>query len=149
VAVKITIPMALEKKLREIAEDTDPGNPFPTLARKLVARIDDARKGVEKKGNIAPIEVVNILRAAAPGGVLPLPPKPGPLMAFIKARVLFLGLEAEDVEKAAKRAAKEWRKPISIEWFIKRIQELLTDPVEGDPNGVTRTEPVVVTGREG
>lgn len=143
VATKITITNAMEKTLREVASDTDPGNPLATVARQLLARIDDAKsKGEIAKGSIRPIEVVNILREVVGTGVLPLPPNAGPLLAFIKTRVLFLGLDAETVEKAARRARDTWKRPISPEWFVKKIEELLQDPEES-----RGAEEVTVVGR--
>lgn len=126
-ATKITITKALEEKIREAANDTDPGSTFPTLARQLVARIDDARRQKEVVTGLTAPAAVKIIRDVVGARCLPLPPNPTPLMSYLKARILFLGLEADDVERAARNAAQRWKGPVSIEWVFKKIQELMTE----------------------
>jgi hypothetical protein len=109
------------------------------MARQVVAAADDARLRQKRSEGLNPNAVVNIIRSVL-GSAAVLPPNweggrnRAPLLALIKNRVSFLGVDEEDIERAALRAKQTWRLPVSVEWVVKRLDQLLAPEPEVSPD---------------
>lgn len=145
-AIKITVTKAIEEKLRAAADDCSPGNAFASLARQLVGRIDDARNRkatAEKK--LGAHAILNVMRGVL-GTSLILPPMiSSGFRSWVANRVAMLGMTLEDVERAAERAKRVYRHPMTAEWVVKTFDRLCApeDQVTQDRDGELR----FVTGR--
>ncbi len=108
--------------------------------------MDDARatKKVKQEG-LSPAEAIRIIRGVL-GSSAALPPTQTPAFyGFIKKRINFLGLTAEDVERAAIRAKHTYKLPTSVQWIMTTIDRLIDT---SDPTAVAPAEVKMVTGRE-
>lgn len=156
VAYKISVGQKVEETLQEVAKwnpaflpDAKGLKIWSTLARQLLAKIEDAKKRKEAAAGINPFRVVEIIREVLGRSVV-LPPSfdaphapraKGPLLALVKQRINFLQLTEEDVERAATRVkhSAQWRKPIQMEFLIRRIDVILA-AAEEEQNQGTRVE---------
>lgn len=156
--IKVTIPAAIEKRLLRMIEFSSvemahlpqtretPGSYSATTARQILALIEDARSRKKVvKGGLSPAEAIRIIRSVL-GPSAALPPVQTPAFyASIKKRINFLGLSAEDVERAAIRAKHTYRLPTSVHYIMQTIDRLVGDAVEvREPSA----EVTVTTGRD-
>ncbi len=144
-ATKINVPKKLETKLRTFAADDDPSSEFASVARQLVALMDDAAARRERVRKLSPHDVVRVIRRVIPTAILP--PNPGPAFyGYVTNRINFLGLTLEDVERAAERARVKYRQPTSVEYIIRTIDRLVgSQEAEEGCDGGEQHEPY--TGR--
>lgn len=155
-ATRITVPVKVERALREIAE----GNPSTaqTTARLLIARIDDSRRLAERRAKLPPMDVLRIIKNVM-GALVSMPPylgrsndrfKYAPLLSLIKNRVSMLGLEHDDIETVAFRALQRCQLPVAIDWLIANMERMLLSDEEYDQkyknNGVQPEEGRVMLG---
>lgn len=101
------------------------------MIRQLIAAIDDAyekkAKRADEKGGPNPREVVNTIRGIL-GSKATIPPNPGgAFYGFVASRMKFGNYSLEDVERAALHVKLHWKLPTSVEWIIRKMDEILQE----------------------
>lgn len=153
-AVKISLPKALETKIRSLLQSGPAMEHCGPIIRQLVSLMDDAydkrTKKAEQQGGLHPRDVIQAVRGIL-GTKISVPPNPGAAFyGFMKKRTKFLNVSLEDIERAAVFVrtgnSKECRLPNSLEWFIRKLDVIINeaDSYEAPETG---DEWTIVTGR--
>jgi hypothetical protein len=153
-AVKISVPIALEKKIRDLVESGPVMEHAATTVRQLIALLDDAHdkrtRKAENSGGLDPKDVIKTIKSVL-GGKAYCPPNPGvAFYGFIKKRTQFLNVSIQDIEQAAVHVRSHWKLPTSVEWIIRRLDQILEEKDRSEeivPDG-ERLEWELVTGRD-
>jgi hypothetical protein len=139
-AVKISIPKKLEAKLRELALNGPVMEHAGTTVRQLLSVLDDAHDKLTKKaenGGLDPNDVIRAVKGIL-GAKVYCPPNPGAAFyGFVKKRTQFLNVSLQDIEAAAQHVragSKVMRLPSSMEWFIKKLDQVMEEMAGAEPD---------------
>jgi len=153
-AVKISVPKALETKIRSSLQSGPVMEHCGPLIRQLVSLMDDAydkrTRKAEQDGGLRPQDVIQAVKGVL-GGQVSVPPNPGnAFYGFVKKRTQFLNVSLEDIERVAVHLrsgkSKLMKLPTSLEWIIRKLDELMNE-IENAPEETKGDEWVIVTGR--
>lgn len=132
-AIKVSVTVAMEKKLRAALASGPIMEHAGPLIRQLVAAIDDAQEKRARKaqdGGVDPKAVINTIRGIL-GGKATMPPNPGSAFyGFVATRMKFLNLSLEDIERVALHLKLHGKLPTTVEWIIRKLDTYLAEAEE-------------------
>ncbi len=152
--IKVSIPKALETRLRKATESGPIMEHAGSIVRQLISILDDAhdkrtRKAENAAGGINPHDVIKAVKGIL-GGKASVPPNPGnAYYGYIAQRVKFLNVSLQDIETAAthvRTGSQVVKLPTSVEWFMRKL-DMVLEEMEGAEGETKVDEWVIMTGR--